>query len=400
MRVAVVTGSRADYGLLRPTLAALEADERFELRLLVSAMHLNPAHGDSLAEIEADGHVVAARVPAGGPVRAPGDFARNLGQATIAFADALAEVQVDILVVLGDRFEILATALAASDLGVPVAHIHGGELSEGSLDDAMRHCVTKLSHVHFVATRVYAERVCQLGEDPEHVHVVGAAGPESIRHLHLLERDALVGALGLEELSRPLLALTLHPESLHPGAAAAQARALTSAVDEVTREAGRVVVTLPNDDPGNAAVREELCAWSRRAGNAAVFATLGQLRYLSLLRHADAVVGNSSSAIIEAPSFGVPVVNVGERQRGRVMAANIIGCPPQREAIAAALQRALDPAFRASLRGLENPYDHGDMAQRVLAVLAATPLQGLRDKRFFDLADDPWRAQLHLVEAA
>ena len=400
MRVAVVTGSRADYGLLRPTLAALAADERFELRLLVSAMHLDPAYGDSLAEIEADGHVVSARVPAGGPVRAPGDFARNLGHATIAFADALAEVHADILMVLGDRFEILAAALAASDLGVPVAHIHGGELSEGSLDDALRHCVTKLSHVHFVATRAYAERVCQLGEDPAHVHVVGAAGPESIRHLRLLERDALAQALGFEQLLRPLLALTLHPESLHPGVAAAQARAVTSAVDEVLRESGRVVVTLPNDDPGNAAVRKELCAWSGRAGNVEVFATLGQLRYLSLLRHADAVVGNSSSAIIEAPSFGVPVVNVGERQRGRAMAPNTIGAPPRREALAAALRRALHPAFRASLRGLENPYDHGDIAQRVLAVLAATPLQGLRDKRFFDLADDPWRAQLHLVEAA
>jgi UDP-hydrolysing UDP-N-acetyl-D-glucosamine 2-epimerase len=400
MRVAVVSGSRADYGLLRPTLAALEQDPRFELRLLVTAMHLDRSYGDSLAEIEADGYAIAARVPAGGPVRRRGDFARNLGHATIAFADALAEIEPDILLVLGDRFEILAAALAASDLAVPVAHIHGGELSEGSLDDAVRHCVTKLSALHFVATRAYAERVCQLGEDPEHVHVVGAAGPESIRHLRLLERDALAASLSLEELATPLLALTMHPESLHPQLAAKQAHALTSAVEEVLEGEGRVVITLPNDDPGNAAVREELQSWSGRTANVAVFATLGQLRYLSLLRHADALVGNSSSALIEAPSFGLPVVNVGERQRGRVRAANVVSCPPQRDAIATALRRALDPAFRTSLADLKNPYDHGDMARRVLAVLAGTPLEGLRDKRFFDLEEEPWRARLHLAEAA
>jgi UDP-hydrolysing UDP-N-acetyl-D-glucosamine 2-epimerase len=400
VRVAVISGSRADYGLLRPTLAALSEDPRFELCLLATAMHLHPSFGDSLAEIEADGYTIAARVPAGGPVRDRGDFARNLGYATVAFADALAELEPDVVLVLGDRFEILAAALAASDLSIPVAHIHGGELSEGSLDDSVRHCVTKLSHLHFVATRSYAERVCQLGEDPAHVHVVGAAGPESIRRLQLLDRGALAAALGLGELYVPLLALTLHPESLRPNLAAVQAHAVTGAVDEVLHGTGCVVVTLPNDDPGNTAVRDELISWSRTAANVNVFVTLGQLRYLSLLRHADAVLGNSSSAIIEAPSFGLPAVNVGDRQRGRVTAANVVSCPPRQHVVAAALRRTLDPAFRASLAGLENPYDHGDVAQRVLAVLAATPLGELRDKRFFDLADTPWRARLGLTEAA
>lgn len=194
----------------------------------------------------------------------------------------------------------------------------------------MRHCITKLSHLHFVSTPSYAERVCQLGEDPASVHVVGAAGVESIEQLALLDRYELARALELAALPRPLLALTLHPASLDADAAGAQARAVTSAVDDVLQGSGCVVVTLPNDDPGNVAVRETLSAWAEARANVHAFSTLGQLRYLSLLSCAEAVVGNSSSAIIEAPSFRVPVVNVGERQRGRLMAANILSAPAQR----------------------------------------------------------------------
>lgn len=394
MKVAVITGSRADYGLLRPTLQALDEHPDFELRLLVTAMHLDAAYGNTLGEIEADGHTIAACVPAGAPVREPGDFARNIGQATIGFTDALARCAPDVLLVLGDRFETLAGALAATALGIPVAHVHGGELSEGSLDDAVRHCVTKLSHIHFVATSAYAERVCQLGEDPAAIHVVGAAGIESIERLELLDRAELAMTLGLFELSCPLVALTLHAASRDPDAAGALAEAVTAAVDDVLGGRGCVVVTLPNDDPGSSAVRLTLRRWGSRRANVHLFSTLGQLRYLSLLGCADVVLGNSSSAIIEAPSFGVPVVNVGERQRGRLMAANVVSCEALRPAIAAALARALDPTFRASLEGLANPYDHGEAASRILTALSESDLDRLTDKRFFDLPDGAWRAQL------
>jgi UDP-hydrolysing UDP-N-acetyl-D-glucosamine 2-epimerase len=396
MKVAVVTGSRADYGLLRPTLDALRADPGFEPCLLVTAMHLDPLYGDTLAEIEADGHAIAAHVPAGVPVHAAGDFARNLGRATIAFSEALVACAPDVLLLLGDRFESLAAALAATGLGLPVAHLHGGELSEGSLDDALRHCITKLSHLHLVATRAYAERVCQLGENPASVHLVGAAGLESIRRVELLDRGALAQALALERLPAPLLALTLHPESLDPTSSGGLAEALTGAVDEVLQGRGSVVVTLPNDDPGHVRVRAELTSWARARAAVHVFPTLGQRRYLSLLSHADVVLGNSSSAIIEASSFRVPVVNVGERQRGRLTAANTLSCRPEQAAIAAALRTALDPAFRISLGDLENPYDHGDVSARVVAALAAVPLADLLSKRFFDLPDAPWRTQLDL----
>ena len=420
MKVAVVTGSRADYGLLRPTLAALRRDPRFGLCLLVTAMHLDRRHGETLAEIEADGHPIAARVPtdtaggdagaAEGEVTAPegdagaagddaGAFARRLGHATVAFGDALAGCAPDVLLLLGDRFECLAAALAATGRGLPVAHLHGGELSEGSLDDALRHCITKLSHLHFVATRAHAERVCQLGEDPARVHVVGAAALESIRALSLLDRHALAQALALEQLPAPLVALTFHPASLDPQRAGAHTDAITGAVEDVLGGRGCVVVTLPNDDPGNVSVRERLRSWERRRGNVHCFAALGQLRYLSLLRHADVVLGNSSSAIIEASSFRVPVVNVGERQRGRLAPANVLGAEARRAAVAGALRRALDPMFRVSLADLENPYDHGDVSAAVLAALSAAPLEDLLHKRFFDLPDGPWRASLELARA-
>lgn len=392
MRVAIVSGSRADYGLLRPTIQAMRADPRFEPALLVTAMHLQPCYGRTISEIEADGIPIAARVPAGGPVDQPGDFGRNLGTATISFTDALSACHPDLLLVLGDRFEILAASLAATGLSLPIAHMHGGELSEGSLDDATRHCVTKLAHLHLVAAPEYAERVLQFGEEPWRIHVVGAAGLESILSLDLLERDALAAALGLPRLEPPLISLTLHAASLTPARSAEEAAAVAGAVDDVLQDAGTVIVTLPNDDPGSGAVRERLQAWTAERDRVHAFDSLGQLRYLSLLRHADAVVGNSSSAVLEAPAFAVPVVNVGDRQRGRIHPANVISVPAERTAIATALGTALTPAFRESINDMVNPYGDGRVSHRVLNALARAPEPArLREKRFVDLPDGDWR---------
>jgi UDP-hydrolysing UDP-N-acetyl-D-glucosamine 2-epimerase len=390
-RVAVVTGTRADYGLLRPTIARLHEDRRFELQLVVTAMHLDPRYGDTVREIE---FPIAAQLPAG-----PDDsFNARMSTVIAAFGGALADLRPDVLLVLGDRWEILAAALAATGLAIPIAHIHGGELSEGSLDDAMRHSITKLSHLHFAAARPYAERVVQLGEDPSRVYVAGAAALESIATLPLLDREALAAQLGIE-LESPLASLTFHPASLAAAGAGDDARELALAIEDVF-ESGTVVVSLPNDDPGSHAVRAELQALAGRRPNVAVFESLGQLRYLSLLRNADVVVGNSSSGVLEAPSFGVPVVNVGDRQRGRLMAANVVHAEPRRAEVAAALRAALDPAFRRSVAELDNPYGEGRTSQIVVDALAAAPLAELRDKRFHDLPDGPWRERLRLAGEA
>lgn len=393
MKVAVVSGSRADYGLLRPTIAALHADPRFSPALLITAMHLSDAHGMTVREVEADGWPIAARVPAGRPVAQAGDFGRNIGETTVAFVTALREIAPDVLLVLGDRYEILAAALAATSLGIPIAHLHGGELSEGSLDDATRHCITKLSHLHLVAAEPYAQRVCQLGEEPWRVHVVGAAGLESILGLSLLSRAELAGELGLHELTPPLISLTLHAASLAPEASEQLAHVVTGAVDEALGESrGTVVLTLPNDDPGSAAIRERLLAWAAERERVHAYESLGQLRYLSLLGHSDAAVGNSSSLLLEAPAFQLPAVNVGQRQHGRLQPANVLSVAAESSAVAAGLARALDPAFRASLDGMANPYGDGQVSRRVLAALAdAPPAARLREKHFLDLPDAPWR---------
>lgn len=394
-RVAVVTGTRADYGLLRPSIAALDADPRFELALVACAMHLSDAFGATVGAIEEDGFTVAARVETAPDDDAPGAFGRRLALATAGFSSAWQTLAPDVIVVLGDRYEMLAAALAASGAGVPVAHIHGGELSEGSLDDAMRHCITKLAHLHLVATREYGERVCQLGEQPERVHVVGAAAIESIGELDLLGEAQLASDIG--PLTHPLAVVTLHPESLDPERAARDAGAVVAGIDAALGADATVIVTLPNDDPGNGATRDALTAWADRRAGVRTFDSLGQLRYLSLLSHADVVIGNSSSALIEAPEFRLPAVNVGDRQRGRVMAPNVIPAPAEAAAVEQAVRLGLSGAFRDGLAGMSNPYRRGAVSERLLAVLAGvTDAGALRRKAFLDLPDGPWRTTLEI----
>lgn len=391
MRVAVVTGTRADYGLLRPTLAALHTDARFDLQLVACAMHLSGRFGMTVEAIE---FPIAARIETDPDDAAPGALGRRLAAAVSGFTAAFEALEPDALIVLGDRYEMLGAALAAMAHAVPVLHIHGGELSEGSADDMMRHCITKLAHVHLVAARAYGERVCQLGEQPDRVHVTGAAALDSIRELELLDRDALGEALDLR-LGSPLVALTLHPASLQVETAGREADEVLVGVDASVPAGATVIVSLPNDDPGNFAVRERLGAWVASRRGAHAFESLGQRRYLSLLSHADVMVGNSSSGLIEAPAFALPVVNVGDRQRGRVAGAGVIPCAAERGAVAGAVRRALDPAFRATLSPHANPYGAGSVRDRVLEVLADLP-DDVRDKRFLDLPDGPWREELRL----
>ena len=398
IRVAIVTGTRADFGLLRPTIEAMRADERFEPRVIAAAMHLSPAFGNTIEEI-ADAKIeVAARVETEPESDQAGDFGRRIGMAVLGFTKELQRLDPDLLLVLGDRYEMLGAALAATGLEIPVAHVHGGELSQGSLDDAMRHSITKLSHLHFVAARPYGERVVQLGEQPERVHVVGAAGIETIKMLELLERDQLAERLGGIELAEPLAAVTFHPASLDPDSAGEQADQLARAIAEAFADRGTVIVTLPNDDPGNAAVRERLLRLAEEQGNVHAFDSLGAVGYLSLLRSADVVIGNSSSAILEAPSFELPAVNVGERQRGRLTADNVISSEPEAGAISDAIAKALDPGFRKGLQGMESPFGDGEVSARILEAIAAAPdAPELRRKAFHDVEDSGgWREQLEL----
>jgi UDP-N-acetylglucosamine 2-epimerase (non-hydrolysing) len=396
-RVAVVTGSRADYGLLRPTIAALHADPRFEVSLLVCSMHLSARFGRTVEAIERDGFPIAARIETSPDDDRPGAHSRRLALAIAGLTQALTDERPDILLLLGDRYEMLAAALAGSGLGIAIAHMHGGELSEGSLDDAMRHSITKLAHLHLVAARAYGERVCQLGERPEAVKVVGAAGIEAVRTLDALTREQLAAELGLPGLESPLIVVTFHPESLQPHAAAGQVRELVAVLEQLADDGARLIVTLPNDDPGNKLVRDVLLELASRTARVHTFDSLGQHRYLSLLARADLMLGNSSSGLLEAPAFGLPVVNVGERQRGRLKVDGVLSCAIEREAILGAARRALDPAFRRAIADAPSPFGSGRVSEAVLSALAELE-SGSRPtaKRFFDLPDAPWREQLNL----
>jgi UDP-hydrolysing UDP-N-acetyl-D-glucosamine 2-epimerase len=380
--ISIVTGSRAEYGLLRPVIAAVEAAPDLALRLMVCGTHLDPRFGLTVRHIEADGFPITERIATLAPSDQPAGIAESIASGVRGFAEAFARQRSDILVLLGDRYEMLAAATAALPFALPIAHIHGGELSEGVIDDAIRHALTKLSHLHFVATERYRERVIQLGEQPARVIVSGAPGIDAIRATKPTPRAVLEQLLGLEFEPSPLL-VTFHPPTLDYAGTERQVKALLGALAEADRS---VVFTYPGADTAARTIIDAIEAYAAAHANARVVKDLGQANYYGMMAISAAMIGNSSSGILEAPSFALPVVNIGDRQRGRLRAANVIDCVPERDAIAVAVARAVTPAFRAGLLGLRNPYGDGGAAERIVAGLRSVVLDGeLIEKRFYDL---------------
>jgi len=367
-RVCVVTGSRAEYGLLYWVLHDLRADPGVELQLVATGMHLAPQFGMTVREIEADGFHVERRVEMLLASDTAGGVARSLGLGVIGMSEALETLRPDIVVVLGDRFEILAAAQACLVHRIPLAHIAGGDVTEGAIDESMRHAITKMAHLHLVTHEASAARVRQMGEDPARVHVVGSPGLDHIRRRTLLDRARLEDALGAQ-LGRRNLLVTFHPVTLADNDGVGQFEELLAALDQEPEDC-RLWFTRPNADTGGHAMVRLLDAWvDGHIGRAFVYTSLGQLRYLSLMAHVDAVVGNSSSGLYEAPSFGIPTVNIGDRQRGRLAADSVLHCPPQRLAIAQTIRRAL----ARDCRGVVNPYGDGASAARIVQLLRAMP---------------------------
>jgi UDP-hydrolysing UDP-N-acetyl-D-glucosamine 2-epimerase len=380
-RVVVITGTRADYGLLHPLLVALEAADELDVGLVVTGTHLDDRFGMTVDEIEADGHTILARVPL--PLRKDTGVgvAHATGAAVSGVADALAAADPSIVVALGDRYETLAAAVAATLMRIPVAHLHGGEVTEGAVDDALRHAITKLSAVHFVATADAERRVLQMGEDPARVFNVGALGVDNALRTQLIPSVELGRQLGFD-LASPSAVVTFHPVTLDENAGVAQVEELLAALDLIP--ALRVALTRPNADAGNSIILERLESWAAGAkGRARSFVSLGRVRYLSAVAAADVVVGNSSSGIIEAPSLGTPSVDVGDRQAGRARAATVLHAKPERDAIGAAIQRALAPEMQRQAALRVNPYGDGHAAERITDVLLRLGELSTR-KRFLD----------------
>lgn len=382
--VAIVTGGRPDYGLFLPLLRALSDDSDFKLSVVATGMHLMPEQGETWRDIERDGFTIAEKVDLDLASDSPVAIAQSVGIGVAKMAGMLSRVRPDILVLLGDRFESLAAAVAAMIARIPIAHIHGGESTEGLIDEAIRHSISKMSQLHFTATEEYRRRVIQLGEQPSRVFCVGAIGLDNVRRNELLSRSELEAALGVR-LGTPTFLVTLHPVTLEHGTSSEHAEALIAALD--TFPDAKVVMTLPNADTDSGALRDRLETYvSEHRDRATALAALGTRRYLSLLAQCDVVIGNSSSGLIEAPSFHVPTVNIGDRQRGRIAPRSVIHCASTTEDIRNAIVKALASQFRAGLAGMENPYGDGRATPQIVEVLRRVKLDGdLIKKRFYDL---------------
>ena len=379
-RVCVVTGGRADYGLLYWPMKELQASPHFTLQVAATGMHLSPEFGGTVAAIEQDGFPLDARVEMLLSSDTPVGIAKSIGLGVIGFADAFARLKPDLLLVLGDRFEILAAAQAALVARLPIAHLCGGDVTEGAFDEAIRHSITKMAHLHFATNEAAARRLRQLGEDPRRVFTVGSPGIDYIRRVPPLARAEAARETGLD-LGRKLLLVTFHPATLGSGSAVAEFEQLLAALDDVGPNV-TLAITMPNADTDGRALARRLEGFVAGRANTRAFAALGSRLYLSLLHHADAIVGNSSSGLYEAPTIGTPTVDIGDRQQGRLKADSVISCAPERAAIGAAIAEAL----RRGKRVVTNPYGDGDSARRIVEILASFgDFPALTKKRFFDL---------------
>jgi len=366
-KICVVTGTRAEYGLLLPLMQALKVESAFELQLIATAAHLSPEFGLTYRLIEEDGFAIDAKVEMLLSSDTPVGIAKSIGLGTIGFADAFDRLRPDLLVILGDRFEMLAAAQAALVARLPIAHIGGGDTTEGAFDEAIRHSITKMSHLHFVTNQESADRVLQMGEDTARVFVVGTPGIDLIKGIELLPRAEVEKRIGFKFRRKNLL-LTFHPVTLQEDYGLGDFESLLTALDRLGNDYG-LIFTRPNADTYGRAMVMRLDRFVGAHENASVHTSLGSQTYLSTMASVDAIVGNSSSALYEAPTLQKPSVDIGERQGGRLRADSVIHCEAQIEAICAAIIKALS----LNCSGVINPYGDGHSVPRMLAVLKNTP---------------------------
>jgi len=381
--ICIFTSTRAEWGLLRGVAELVDKSDRLSLRLLVSGTHLSDDYGRTVQEIEQDGFAVEECIDILKFDDTRQGICNSMSLAMSGYGEALGRMRPDILIVLGDRFETFCAAAAAQVQRVPVAHIHGGEITEGALDEAFRHSITKMSHLHFPCCDAYRRRIIQLGENPSMIFNVGSLGAENIRSMPLLNKSELEIALNFE-LDKPFLLVTYHPETLMHSSAAEQADILTGALDAFPM--CKIIFTAANSDTDGVVINRRLSQYTaRNPGRCLMAHSLGALRYLSAMSLCAAVVGNSSSGILEAPAFRKPTVNIGDRQKGRLRAHSVIDCAACGEDIIKALEKALSPSFVMAMAGMSNPFEKEGTAAAIVKVLASVEQRDLSRKHFFDI---------------
>lgn len=380
-KVCVVTGSRAEYGLLSRLMTLMKTDSEISLQVIATNMHLSSEFGLTYREIEEDGFHINEKVAMLLSSDTPNATVKSIGLGMIGFADAYEHLDPDMVLVLGDRYELLSSVTTALFYKIPIAHIHGGEVTEGAYDDSIRHAITKMSHLHFTSTAEYRKRVIQLGEPPESVFYVGALGCDNIRSIQLMGKDELERSMGFQ-LDRNTVLVTYHPVTLEDNTAEQQFRDLLAALDGI--DGLRMAFTMPNSDTYGRVVMELIKEYvDARPDRSIWFNSLGMKRYLSALQFVGAVVGNSSSGILEVPSFHIPTVNIGDRQKGRIRAGSVVDCLPQKEDIEDKLRMVLQPEFRQKISHMTNPYDKPGTAEEILRIIKQSLTT--TNKKFFDI---------------
>ena len=381
-KICVVTGTRAEYGLLYWLLKEIEADSELKLQLIVTGMHLSPEFGLTYKEIEKE-FKIDKKIEILSSSHTSLDICAEMARVYEKFAPALAELKPDILVLLGDRYEIFGVAGAASIMQIPMAHIHGGETTQGAFDEAFRHSITKMSHIHFAATNEYANRIVQLGEEPGRVFNVGGPGIENIKKLNLLNKDEFEKSIDFR-LAKKNILITFHPATLENSSVREQFNELLNALDEL--EETNFIFTKANSDTDGDVINKMIDEYvSQNQQKAVAFASLGQLRYLSAIKFVDIVLGNSSSGLLEVPSFKKATINIGDRQKGRARASSVIDVRPVKEEILAAIKRAYSKEFEQTLKDTINPYDGGYPSKKMVKILKEIKLDGILKKKFYDI---------------
>jgi len=382
-KICVYTSTRAEYGLLRSVLQEIQSAKTLQLQILASGMHLSPEFGMTIQEIRADGFKPDETIEILMSSDTPSAICKSMGLAMIGYGEALQRLKPDMLVVLGDRFETFCMAAVAQVCRVPLAHIHGGETTEGSIDEAFRHSITKMSHLHFASCEAYRQRIIQLGEAPDRVFNVGALGVENIRCTSLMKRSELAESIGFN-LEKPYFLVTFHPVTLEKDSSKGQFQSLLDALEAFQEY--NVIFTKANSDTDGRVINHMIDEYAeKRPERFFAVISLGALRYLSAMKYATAVIGNSSSGIIEAPSFKIPTVNIGDRQKGRIQATSILNCSPDADAIRQTMGQTLSPEFLKSISGISNPYERPGTCSKIVGLLEKTDIVGITKKTFHDV---------------
>lgn len=382
-KICVITATRAEYGLLSNLMQEIKNDPQLELQIIATGMHLSPEFGLTYKQIEADGFKINKKIEMLLSSDTPSAISKTMGLTQIGFADAFEELKPDIILILGDRYEMLAIASTATIFTIPIAHISGGETTEGAIDEAIRHSITKMSHLHFTATEKFRQRVIQLGENPTTVHNVGDINIDAIKKIKLLKKEELEKTINFKFSSKNIM-ITFHPSTLENLSSSQQIKELLDALGEFKDV--NLIFTMPNSDTDGRIIIQMINDFVKdHKHKAVVFESLGQLKYLSTLKYVDMVVGNSSSGIVEAPNFKIPTINIGDRQKGRLQAKSTINCKPKKEEIINAIKKGYSKEFQKLLKNFTNPYDGENVSYKIKEIIKNTDFTNMLKKKFYDI---------------